>query len=495
MKISLIYVRDGRFFSAPSLKFTDRRKKQPYEGGRPHYVFGEPPLGIMYLSSVLKAAGHKVSLSDQCHPEYSDEKYIAQLLKERPELVGISFLSNMCYPTARSLSTRIKAALPDAKIVFGGVFSTINAAKIVAAEESVDIVAKGEGEGIIKDLAEGLDRLEDIPGIVFRSETGAVIETPERKKIEDLDTIPFPDRHALDINYVASLPLDVPAVLWDRPYTTILSSRGCPYGCSYCNCPTFSGKRCRNRSAANVLKEIEEIKSQGFRAFTFLDDNFLLDPARVFEICKGMQDSGSSFQWACEGRADPRVYDAFKELSAAGCDLVMFGIESGSQRVLNNMNKKTKIPEIEKAVTCAKEAGIGIRHGFFIVGSPGETSEEVKQSFDFAERLDINSFNFNSLTAFRGTQLWRDAVAKGLVDDEKDWDKMFSIHEIFPDALDSKTLFTLRSDLMKRLIRRKIIGNPREAVLLLRRFIQCMSMKDLYRLLTSTKSDHTRTRV
>ncbi len=495
MKISLIYIRDGRFFSSPSLKFIDRRKKHPYEGGRRHYVFGEPPLGIMYLSSVLKAAGHEVSLSDQCHPEYADEKYLDQLLKERPELVGISFLSNMCFPSARSLSAKIKAALPGAKIVYGGVFSTINADKIIAAEASVDIVAKGEGEGIILDLAEGLDRLEDIPGIVFRSETGAIVETAERKKIEDLDTIPFPDRLGIDINYVASLPLDVPAVIWDRPYTTILSSRGCPYGCSYCNCPTFSGKRCRNRSAANVLKEIEEIKTQGFSAFTFLDDNFLLDPARVSEICQGMLDRGASFRWACEGRADPRVYDVFKELSAAGCDLVMFGVESGSQRVLNNMNKKTKISEIEKAVACAKEAGISIRHGFFIVGSPGETIEEVKQSFDFAERLDVNSFNFNSLTAFRGTQLWSDAVARGLIDDEKDWDKMFSIHEIYPDAIDSKTLFPLRATLVKRLIRRKIVGNPREAVVVLRRFMQCMSLKDLYLLLTSSKSDHTSARV
>jgi radical SAM superfamily enzyme YgiQ (UPF0313 family) len=173
----------------------------------------------------------------------------------------------------------------------------------------------------------------------------------------------------------------------------------------------------------------------------------------------------------------------------------MFGIESGSQRVLDGMNKSTKLSEIEQAVARAKEAGIGIRHGFFIVGSPGETVEEIKQTFAFAERIGINSFNFNSLTAFRGTALWRDAVARGLIDEEKDWDKMFPVHSIYPDALDSETLFRLRSGLVKRLIRRKIMRNPYEAAKVFLRFLNCISVGDLYRILTSSKSDHTRTRL
>jgi radical SAM superfamily enzyme YgiQ (UPF0313 family) len=188
------------------------------------------------------------------------------------------------------------------------------------------------------------------------------------------------------------------------------------------------------------------------------------------------------------------VNGVFTRLAAAGCDLVMFGIESGSQRVLDGMNKRTKLLEIEQAVDHAKKAGISIRHGFFIVGSPGETVEEVKQTFAFAERIGINSFNFNSLTAFRGTALWRDAVARGLIDEEKDWDKMFPAHSIYPDSLDSQTLFPLRSGLVRRLIRRKMMRNPREAARVFLRFLNCMSMGDLYRLLTSSTKDHTRTR-
>ena len=488
-------MRDKRFFSPPSSKFLQRRKKTAYPQGNKHYVLGEPPLGIMYLSSVLKEMGHAVSMTDQCHPEYSDESFVDSLRRERPDMVGISFLSNMCYPAARNLSRRIKAALPATKIVYGGVFSTINARRIVVTEKSVDIVARGEGEGIIRDLAEGLDELGAIPGITFRSKTDEVIETPDRPGIANLDSIPFPDREGLDINYVASLPLDVPAVIWDRPYTSIVSSRGCAFGCTYCNCPTFSGKKCRVRSAGNVLKELEEIHGKGYGAFTFVDDNFLLDPKRVTDICNGMVDQGLSFKWACEGRAEPKVNGVFDELSKAGCDLVMFGIESGSQRVLNGMNKKTKIGNIEDAVGRAKDAGIGIIHGFFIVGSPGETVEEVRQTFAFAEQIDINSFNFNSLTAFRGTPLWQDAVARGLVDEEKDWDKMFPVHSIHPDTIDSKTLFSLRSKLVKRLVRRKVMKHPREASKVLLRFLQCMSLQDVYQLLTSSKSDHSTQRV
>ena len=489
MKTSLIFVRDRRFYSPPSSKFLRRRQRAGYPQGWKHYVLGEPPLGIMYLSSVLKEMGHEVSMTDQCHPEYSDERFVDSLMTDRPEMIGISFLSNMCYPAARRLSRKIKAALPTAKVVYGGVFSTINAREIVATESSVDIVARGEGEEIVRDLAQGLDRLGEIPGITFRSRTGEVVETPDREGIKDLDSIPFPDREGIDIHYVASLPLDVPAVIWDRPYTSIVSSRGCPFDCTYCNCPTFSGRKCRVRSAGNVLKELEELDRKGYGAFTFVDDNFLLDPDRVTEICDGMVARGHSFRWACEGRAEPRVNGVFEKLSKAGCDLVMFGIESGSQRVLDGMHKRTKVLDIEQAVGHARKAGIGIIHGFFIVGSPGETVEEVRQTFAFAERIKINSFNFNSLTAFRGTPLWRDAVARGLIDEKEDWDKMFPLHSIHPDTIDSKVLFSLRSHLVKRLVRRKIMKNPGAAVKIFLRFLQCMSVRDVYLLLTSSKNE------
>lgn len=488
MKVSLVFIRDKRFFSRPSSKFLARRKKDPYSDKK-HYVLGEPPLGIMYLSSVLKQDGHEVFLTDQCHPEYSDEKFIDSLSQQRPEIVGLSFLSNMCYPAARSLSQKIKAACPTAKIVYGGVFPTINAQKIIACETCVDIVARGEGEGIIRELADGHSRLSDIAGITFRDDSGKIIVTPDREGIRDLDTIPFPDRDGIDINYVASLPLDVPAVIWDLPYTTIVSSRGCPFACTYCNCPTFSQRKCRFRSVDNVLKELNDIAKQGYRSFCFLDDNFLLDVERASGICNGMKKQSLAFRWACEGRAEPKTNSVFQQLADAGCDVVMFGIESGSQRVLNSMNKKTKIPEIEMAVAKAKQAGISIIHGFFIVGTPGETVEEMKESFRFAERIEINSFAFNSLTAFRGTTLWDDAVSKGLIDEEKDWDKMFPAHMIYPDAIPSQTLFKIRSALVKRLIVRKIILHPLRAAKIFARFLKCMSITDLYRLLTSSKKN------
>ena len=452
-------------------------------------------MGIMYLSAVLKQAGHKVSLCDQCHPDYSDERYVEILKAEKPEMVGISFLSNMCYPAARTLSRKIKKALPNVRIVYGGVFSTINADRIVASEQSVDIVVRGEGEGIMLDLAQGLDRPADIPGITFRSQDGEVVTNQDRERIKDLDAIPFPDREGLDIHYVASLPLDIPAVIWDRPYTTVLSSRGCPFACTYCNCPTFSRGKFGARSADNVLKELREIKRLGYTSFSFLDDNFLLETQRGKDICQGISAEGHNFRWACEGRVDTTGTDLFNDLSAAGCDLILFGIESGSQRILNNMNKRTKIADIEDAVFRADKAGIGIVHGFFIVGSPSETVEEVRQTFALAERLKLNSFNFNSLTAFRGTHLWKDAVARGLINEEKDWDKMFPVHEIYPDVIDTQTLFSLRSGLVKRLIKQKLLRNPGTAFRILKRFLDCMSVQDLYRLLTSSTSDHKRQRV
>ncbi len=232
----------------------------------------------------------------------------------------------------------------------------------------------------------------------------------------------------------------------------------------------------------------------GYTAFSFVDDNFILETQRCKDICQGIIAEGHDFRWACEGRVDTTGSGLFNDLSAAGCDLILFGIESGSQRILNNMNKRTKIADIEDAVSCADKAGIGIVHGFFIVGSPSETVEEVRQTFALAERMKLNSFNFNSLTAFRGTPLWNDAVARGIIDEDRDWDKMFPVHEIYPDVIDSQTLFSLRSKLIRHLIRRKLLWNPGTAFRLFKRFLDCMSVKDLYRLLTSSTSDHKRKR-
>jgi radical SAM superfamily enzyme YgiQ (UPF0313 family) len=248
------------------------------------------------------------------------------------------------------------------------------------------------------------------------------------------------------------------------------------------------------RSAANVLEEMDEIRKMGYGAFTFVDDNFLLKPERATEISSAMRGRGYSFLWGCQGRPESKARDALQSLASAGCDVMMFGIESGSQRILNDMTKGTRLVDVEETVIAAKRAGIGIRHGFFIVGSPGETAEELNATFDLAKRLPINSFGFNSLTAFRGTRLWSDAVTRGLIDETKDWDKMFPAHEIYPEALDSEELFALRSRLMKRLILWKFTRTPLEALKVISRLTKCMSMTDVYRLLTSTTSDHTRRR-
>jgi anaerobic magnesium-protoporphyrin IX monomethyl ester cyclase len=165
---------------------------------------------------------------------------------------------------------------------------------------------RGEGEGIVRDPAQGLDHLGDIPGITFRSRTGKVVETPARDEIEDLDSLPFPDREGIDINYAASLPLDVPAVIWDSPYTSIVSSRGCSFGCTYCNCPEFSGRKCHVRSGGNVLKESEELTVKGYGAFTFVDDNFLLDPIRVTEMYDGRVALGILFDGPVKSEQNPR---------------------------------------------------------------------------------------------------------------------------------------------------------------------------------------------
>ena len=469
MRVFLIHVRDPQFFAIPAASRA--------ANGNPR-VMGFPPIGIMSLSSVLKRAGHECEMFDQANPETPNERIIERILAEKPDLVGISFLSTTSYPYAKLLAREIRGAGSATKLAFGGVFATLNARLVKAQCPEVDFVCRGDGEALLLDLLEHLDDAAPVAGVTWAS-AAEIVHNVDRKIERDLDQWPIPDRESLPLDFIEAMPLDVPAVLSMERFTTMQTSRGCPWPGAFCDIPIFNEGKWRSRSPEHVLAELRALEAQGYGAVYFVDDHFLLQPKRIQAICEGIERDGLTIEWGIEGRVDSVAQHLFPAMAKAHCRTMMFGIESGSQKILDRLDKEQTIAEVESAVTNAKAAGIEIVHGFFVVGNPDETVEDLRATFDFAARLPLDTFGFNRLCVYRGTPLWREYVERGLVDDATDWYKYFKCSEIDPTCLPGEVINTERNAGFRRLFLHKVRHYPMQTLRLLRRFLRFMPARDV----------------
>jgi radical SAM superfamily enzyme YgiQ (UPF0313 family) len=469
MKVFLVHVRDPQFYALPA--------KTRAQNGRIR-VMGFPPIGIMSLSSVLKRAGHECVMFDQANPETPNAVIVDEINRQQPALVGLSFLSTTSYPYAKILARQIRAANSRVKLAFGGVFASLNAPLVKLQCPEVDFVCRGDGEQLLLDL---LERLDDPTGVtsVTWAKDGQVVNNPNRPMDRNLDQWPFPDRESLPLDFVESMPLDVPAVLSMDRFTTMQTSRGCPWSCVFCDIPIFNEGKWRSRSPQHVVQEFKHLQELGYGSVYFVDDHFLLQPKRIEAICKGLNDQHSTIQWGCEGRVDSVAQHLFPAMAKAHCRTLMFGIESGSQKMLDRLRKEQTLEEVQTAVTNAKRAGIEIVHGFFVVGIPDETAAEMAATFDFAARLPLDTFGFNRLCVYRGTPMWHEYVTRGLLTEANDWYKYFKCSAIDPTCLPGEVINDVRRAGLRRLFVYKLLHYPAQTFRLLRRFLRYMPLRDV----------------
>ena len=473
MRVFLIHIRDPQFYALPAAKRAANGNIR---------VMGFPPIGIMSLSAVVKRAGHECVMFDQANPETPNETIIEEIRKQRPDLVGLSFLSTTSYPHAKILARQIRASDPRVRLAFGGVFATLNAERVKRQCPEVNFVCRGDGEQLLLDLLERLDDPGSVAGVTWEKD-GEIINNPNRPLDRNLDQWPFPDRESLPLDFVESMPLDVPCVLSMERFTTMQTSRGCPWPCVFCDIPIFNEGKWRSRSAQHVVEEFRHLQSQGYGAVYFVDDHFLLQPKRIEAICQGINDNDVTIQWGCEGRVDSVAQHLFPAMAKAHCRTLMFGVESGSQKVLDRLKKEQTLEEVQSSVTRAKAAGIEIVHGFFVVGSPDETVEDIRSTFAFAAKLRLDTFGFNRLCVYRGTPLWKEYVQRGLVDDDADWFKYFKCSEIDPTCLSGPVINAERTAGLRQLFLYKVLHYPVQTFRLLRRFMRYMPLRDVVHLI------------
>ena len=392
-----------------------------------------PPLGVLYCAGVLKNNGVDVSVLDQAANRSSSEQVLKWVKKESPDILGFSVLITS-YGEALNLARHAKEANPDLLIVFGNYHATFNAERILKKHQFVDVVVRGEAEQAVLELTSCVNKkssLEEIPGLTFRNK-GSVISTPDAPLMHNIEALPIPDRDLTGLEYASEI---FGIKVATRKFTSIISSRGCPFHCSFCGCRKFARGVWRPRSVENIMEELLLLYSKGFRQFLFVDDNFTLNLRRVQKLCREINKERLDIEWFCDSRVDNCQYEVFKDMVKAGCRLLYFGVESANQRILNYFNKGITPDQTRGAVKSARNAGIDVIVGSFIVGAPDETRKEIETTLRFAYELDIDVPQLNVLSAFPGTDSWNDLVAKGFINEEEHWEQGVYVSQVSPYAV------------------------------------------------------------
>jgi anaerobic magnesium-protoporphyrin IX monomethyl ester cyclase len=353
-----------------------------------------PPIGLLYVAASLEQAGHTVVVRDlAAEGQALDSSDI-----HSADLVGISADTTRI---GKALSLARRVAALGRPVVLGGPHPQFMAEDIFKAG-GVDYIIKGEGEQIFPNLLYALQNRESVAsvkGLIFM-DGRQLVETLDADRI-DVETLPFPARHLVDLHsYRASMA--------DRPITPIVTSRGCPGACHFCSSSSFFGTGWRCRSAESVLTELDEIYNRyGFRAVCFMDDNFTLAPQRVVQIADGLIERGYDLKWWNLSRVDTIVRNPamVTKMAAAGSTTVYLGIESGNRETLNSLGKNTTPSDVTLAVDILKQNGIE-SFGSYILGNLNETAADVEKTIDLAIRLNTNIAQFSILTPYPGTKLY-----------------------------------------------------------------------------------------
>ena len=389
---------------------------------QPPYPFSEfpkPSWALMSLGAVLRRQGVEVEVLDLLSTRCSPRKIEERLSRFQPDLIGATCVT-MNFPSAVKILQHCKAFAPRATIVMGGPHVTFTAAETLRDFPEVDIIVRGEGEETLQELVRVLDAgrsLQEVKGLSFRRD-GAILQTEERPFIQDLNLLPLPDRTLFPL--ARYLAMRVPA--------SVLTSRGCPTGCSFCVGYRMTGRQGRFRDPLRVVDEIASARLLGFEEICIDDDLFTRNRRHVFRICEEIDRRGLKGKMYIFARVDTVDAVLLKKLKDAGCAMICFGLESGNQKILDQANKRTTLEKARQAIQICKDVGISPL-GSFILGLPGETRESMEDTISFAQSLGI-PYGFHLLSPFPGTRIREKATEYGIKILTDDWSLYDADHAV-----------------------------------------------------------------
>jgi len=377
------------------------------------------PLGLGYISSALKEHGIEHDGVDLWGLQYTVDEALELIDFGKFDFIGISAYATQ-YKYLKSFTLGLKRKYPGKPIICGGPGPTFSW-DIILRNTGVDVCVIGEGEITIIDLLGHFDNLGSVKGIGYK-DSGNVICTEAREYIKDLDSIRFPDRMLFDFRKIMETANSVRVSAGDagfdislRKSADIIAGRGCPFHCNYCS-KTFRGVRFR--SIDNFISEVEGLISDyGINHLQFNDELVLVNKKRTLQLCSRLK--GLGITWSCQGRIDQVDEEILKAMKMSGCVQVGYGVESVSQPILENMNKRLDANKIIPIIQLTRKIGIEpiIQ---YMYGYPGETNQSIKETIAFFKQIDHPYIGF-STTLIPGTKLYMESLTKGLIDNEEEY--------------------------------------------------------------------------
>jgi radical SAM superfamily enzyme YgiQ (UPF0313 family) len=367
-----------------------------------------PPLGIMYIASYAEnKTEHKIEILDTQVEQLNYTQIEYEIKKRGPDIVGIT---TMTFSLIDSILTAkvVKKVDDSIAVVLGGPHVGIYPEETINFSE-VDYLVIGEGEITFTELLQNIDdkdKLKNVEGLVFK-DNGNIVKTESREFIKDLDALPFPARHLTPYEKYCSL------LAKESIVTTMITSRGCPYKCIFCNRPHL-GKKFRARSAINVVNEMEECVKKGINEIAVYDDTFTLNRQRAIDVCNEILGRDLEIRWDIRTRVDTVDKELLSKLKEAGCDRIHYGIEAGTPEILKVLKKGITLEQARNAIKWSKEIGISTL-AYFMIGSPGESREQINETINFAKKLNSDFAHFSITTPFPATELCTMGVEKGII--------------------------------------------------------------------------------
>lgn len=409
-----------------------------------------PPLGIGYLSSYLKKHGFDVIIVDGLRDNLDFKSMVKKILAEKPDVVGITCLTAF-YIEVVKLSKTLKKH--DLKVIIGGVHPSFLPFQTLK-DSKADFVVCGEGEIALLKLLKAKINTKNIPGVYSLNNIKSKTFVTKAVAEANLNKLPFPDWEQIDPRTYPQAPHG--AIAKNFPIGIIMTTRGCPYMCSFCASQKFYDRKIRFRSIDNVIAEIRYlVKNFGIKEVHFEDDNLTMKRNHVEKLCKDIIKYKIDISWACPNgiRADKVDEKLLKLMKKAGCYFVAFGIESANSKILKNIHKLETIETIKKAIELANKVGIECQ-GFFIFGLPGETKKTIRESIDFAKNSKLARAQFMILDVIPGSELWDTLKGKF----KPNWKKnSYKEPEWLPKGLTKEYLMNAQSIAFKEFYLRPVI--------------------------------------
>jgi radical SAM superfamily enzyme YgiQ (UPF0313 family) len=446
---------------------------------RPNYKSHQitPPLGLGYLSSYLKKYGIDTIIIDGLKERLSHDRMMQRILKLNPDAVGITCVTAF-YKEVVMLSRELKKN--KITTIIGGPHPTFLPYQTLIESEA-DYVVCGEGEIAFLELIRNKMRNDKIQGVYslddLRDEEHQI---KKAQVMENLDDLPFPDWHQMNPNDYPRAPHG--AVIRGFPVGVLVTSRGCPYECTFCSSPKFCDRKIRFRTPENVVEEIEYlIDNFKVKEIHFEDDNFTFNADNVKKICCLLMEKGIKINWACPNgvRADEINPELLQWMKESGCYYLAYGVESANSGILKNIKKRESLESIKKAIDMTDKAGISTQ-GFFIFGLPGETASTIEETIHFALKSRLSRAQFIILDVLPGSELWSLLKGKFIPNWEKE---SYREPEWLPEGITREQLLAAQSRAFREFYFRPKIFFKLLKLINLRQIIYLIDRIKVYRLI------------